>query len=180
MAFESVKRWFRRDPNEAAARALFADCVDQAREPALYVQLGVPDMLEGRFEMLALHVFLVVRALRTEGERDPLGQAVFDEMTRSLDANYREEGYGDAKVARLVRGHAEQFYGRALAYEKGVAADDGQLAAALARNAYGNEDADAAALSAYVRRADQGLSDDALREGRADFPDITEDTHAAA
>ena len=180
MAFESVKRWFRRDPNEGTARVLFARCVDQSREPALYTRLGVPDTLEGRFEMLALHVFLVVRTLRVEGARDPLGQAVFDEMTRSLDANYREEGYGDAKVARLVRGHAEQFYGRALAYDRALAAGGEGLAGALARNAYGDEDASAEALAAYVRRAEASLTDDDLRAGRAGFPAITEDTHAAA
>lgn len=188
MAFESVKRWFRPDPLREAGAALYTDCVRAARRPALYADLGVPDTQEGRLDLLMLHVFLVTRALRgadgAPGRRN-LSQAVFDAMTRDLDDTYREEGYGDAKVARLVRTAAEQFYGRGQAYERALAGgDEAALAGALARNAYADEEADAAGLAAYVRRAAGALDADMLREGRAAFPEPTEtDTetdHAAA
>lgn len=181
MAFESVKRWFRPDPLREAGAALYTDCVRAARRPGLYAGLDVPDTLEGRLDLLMLHVFLVTRALR--GADAALGQSVFDAMTRDLDDTYREEGYGDAKVARLVRTAAEQFYGRGQAYERALAdGDDAGLADALARNAYADEEADAAGLAAYVRRAAAALDADALREGRAAFPEPTETEidHAAA
>ena len=176
MAFERVKRWFRPDPVREAGAALYTDCVRAARAPALYADLGVPDTQEGRLDLLMLHVFLVTRRLR--GEDGPLGQAVFDAMTRDLDDTYREEGYGDAKVARYVRTAAEQFYGRGQAYERALTeGDDAALADALARNAYADEGADAKGLAAYARRAAESLDADALRAGRAAFPalDDTED-----
>lgn len=177
MAFESVKRLFRRDPLRGIGTTLYADCVVAARRPAFYEALGVPDTTEGRLDLIMLHVFLVVRALGRapvrDGERDPLGQAVFDAMVRDLDDTYREEGYGDSKVARLVRTAAEQFYGRALAYDEALAAgDEAGLAAALARNAYADEAADAGALATYVARAAGAANEEELREGRARFPRI--------
>ena len=181
MAFESVKRWFRPDPLREAGAALYTDCVRAARAPVLYADLGVPDTQEGRLDLLMLHAFLVTRTLR--GEDGPLGQAVFDAMMRDLDDTYREEGFGDAKVARLVRGAAEQFYGRGQAYERALAAgDDAALADALARNAYADEGADAAGLARYARRAAESLDAEALRGGRAAFPALedTEGSDAAA
>ena len=186
MAFESVKRWFRPDPVKAAGADLYAACVCQARQPAFYERLGVPDTQDGRLDLLMLHVYLVTRQLRgADGPDprgpDPLGQAVFDTLLRDLDDTYREEGFGDAKVARLVRTAAEQFYGRGRAYEQALTeGDDAALAAALARNAYADEDADASGLARYVCRADEALTADALRAGRADFPPASEATHAAA
>ena len=176
MAFESVKRWFRPDPVKAAGADLYAACVDQARNPAFYERLGVPDTRDGRLDLLMLHVYLVTRCLRGgDGPDprgpDPLGQAVFDTLLRDLDDTYREDGYGDAKVARLVRTAAEQFYGRGRAYERGLASDrPDDLAVALARNVHADDAADAAALAAYVRRADAALDADALRAGDPAFP----------
>lgn len=172
MAFEGLKEWLRRKGPPPAAGTVYDACVDAARAPGLYADIGVPDTEEGRFEMVALHVFLVVRHLRQAGARDPLGQAVFDRMARDLDDTYRERGFGDKKVARLVRGHAEAFYGRVLAYEAALSPDASPTALpeALARNVYADETRDAGALADYTRRADAALDPDTLRAGHAAFP----------
>ena len=178
MAFESLKRLFRPDPVREAGAALYAGCVEQARAPVFYARAGVPDTRDGRLDMLMLHVWLVTRQLRTPAGPDPLGQAVFDTLVRDLDDTYREEGFGDAKVARLVRGAAEQFYGRGRAYEAALATgDEAALRDALARNVYADEGADADLLAAYVRRADGALSAEALRAGEAAFPALEEAIH---
>lgn len=132
--------------------------VEQARRPAFYARLGVPDSLDGRFDMIVLHAALLVRRLRGEGaDGTRLAQALFDEMFADMDRSLREMGVGDLGVGKRVKSMAKAFYGRAAAYEKGLVSEDGSLAAALRRNLYGTVEATPppevlAAMTAYVRR----------------------------
>ena len=150
--------------------------MEAALRPAFYEDLRVPDTKDARLDMVILHVLLAVRALKDAGAQgpDPLGQALFDAMCEGLDAGYREEGFGDAKVARLVRGAAEQFYGRGRAYGAALDADDADaLASALARNVYAGADVPpggSRALASYVMRADRSLHAGSVRAGTLIFP----------
>ena len=47
----------------------------QARSPAFYARWGVPDTAEGRFEMIALHLILVLRRLAERGRGWAVGSA---------------------------------------------------------------------------------------------------------
>jgi cytochrome b pre-mRNA-processing protein 3 len=132
--------------------------VAQARLPVFYTAYDVPDTVNGRFDMLVLHLWLVLRRLRAES-RTELAQALFDHFSSDLDANLREMGVGDLAVPRRMRRFGEAFYGRAQAYDAAVAASDPQaltqaLVQALARNILRRADPAAALpLAAYVRRA---------------------------
>ena len=143
----------RRTP--AAAGALYGAVVRQAREAAFYGEGGVPDTLDGRFELIALHAFLVLRRLKAEhGRTRVLAQAVFDEMFADMDRSLRELGAGDLGVGRRVKAMAAAFYGRVAAYERGLAEGDGALEAALARNLFGtvaHERQKVAAMRRYLR-----------------------------
>ena len=67
--------------------------------PWLYQALGVPDTLDGRFDLIALHAFLLIHRLQDAPEPGPaLAQAVFDAMFRDMDQNLREIGVGDLSV----------------------------------------------------------------------------------
>jgi cytochrome b pre-mRNA-processing protein 3 len=123
---------------ERAGFALYTIAVGAARAPALYRDLAVPDTLDGRFDMVALHVALLIRRLRALPEPGPaLAQAVFDAMFSDMDQTLRELGVGDLSVGRKVREMWNAFHGRALAYETALAAaDDAPLAEALARNVW--------------------------------------------
>jgi cytochrome b pre-mRNA-processing protein 3 len=139
------------------AQQLYALLVQQARAPAFYAALGVPDSLDGRFEMVALHVFVALRRLKQAG-RDALAQALFDAMFADMDRSLREIGVGDLSVGKRVKEMARALYGRIAAYEAGLAAsDDALLIEALVRNLYGTvapPPADAAAaLARYLRQA---------------------------
>ena len=54
---------FRRDPRRTIIARLYERVATASRQPGLYLELGIPDTLEGRFEALALHMVLALRAL---------------------------------------------------------------------------------------------------------------------
>jgi len=154
--------------------------VAQARSPSFYADYGVPDTVDGRFEMIVLHLILVLRRLdRSGGGNDPgrsIGQLLFDAFCRDLDDNLREMGVGDMAVPRRMRRFAEAFYGRQAAYRAAFDADDPEdLEKAIARNIFGMPDADekAAGLARYARAAAMvldGETESALFAGKAVFP----------
>jgi len=162
------KRFFDRSEREQEPYAIYGALVSQARSPALYLHAGVPDTLEGRFEMVLLHAFLVLRRLRLVAEphvaqAKALSQRVFDILFDDMDQTLREIGISDLKVGKEIKGMAASFYGRIDAYDKGLdAADEGVLRAALTRNVYPADPApsagDVEALAAYVRRAEAALA----------------------
>lgn len=157
------KRIFGRSRDEDTPYVLYGVLVEQARSPVFYMDMGVPDTAEGRFEMVALHVFLALRRLRAGGEPGKeLGQKLFDVLFDDMDQTLREMGVGDLSVGKKIKAMASSFYGRIQAYDEGLAeADGGKLEEALRRNILPEAaapDANAAALAAYVRRAESGLA----------------------
>ncbi|HET6519240.1 MAG TPA: ubiquinol-cytochrome C chaperone family protein [Geminicoccaceae bacterium] len=132
-----------RRARRAAARRLHLGVVAQARHPHFYREWGVPDTPEGRFEVLGLHAFFVLRRLRALGEEGrALGQELFDTMFADVDRGLRELGVSDLSVGRHVRRHARSFYGRIAALEEALAAGGGgdaapaAIEAVLRRNVY--------------------------------------------
>lgn len=148
---------FRRRSAHPPARLLYEGVVAQARRPEFYEQAGVPDSVDGRFELVALHCFLLLRRLRVEGEATArLRQGVFDWMFADMDASLRELGAGDLGVGRRVKHMARGFYGRIAAYDRGLDHGGSMLPDALRRNLYGTVDpppALVAAMADYVQAA---------------------------
>jgi len=142
-----------RDKHERAAFQLYGAAVAAAREPFLYETLGVPDTLDGRFDAIVLHVYLVVQRLNTEPEPGPaLAQAVFDAMFLDMDINLREMGVGDLSVGKRNRAMWEAFHGRSAAYA--TAWDDASaLSPAIARNVWRGAEAPAGSAAALGRLA---------------------------
>jgi len=158
---------FRRRPHERAGFELYGAAVAAAREPALFERLGVPDTVEGRFDLVSLHVGLLIRRLRRDPDaRGPaLAQAVFDAMFADMDLNLREMGVGDLAVGKRVRQAWEAFHGRALAYEAALdSGEEGALAEALARNVWRGEAPEGAAarLAGVARAQDSALAGQAI------------------
>jgi cytochrome b pre-mRNA-processing protein 3 len=169
---------FRRTPVSASIASLYGTIVAQARSPAFYQAYGVPDTVNGRLEMIMLHVVLFL--LRVEREAPPiraLGQGLFDQFCSDMDASVREMGVGDLAVPRKMRRIGEAFYGRQAAYGSALAQSEPiPLQAALERNVYGEKaDPDCVArLATYVREAGRVLAaQGAERFARAEicFPD---------
>jgi cytochrome b pre-mRNA-processing protein 3 len=127
------RRMFERKPEPE--EALYEAIVAAARQPQFYADMDVPDTVDGRFDMITLHMFLVLDRLK-EGEHEATRQNLTDVFFRDMDRSLREMGVGDLSVGKKVRKMAEAFYGRLLAYKS--AANEGldALAAALTRNIY--------------------------------------------
>src|ERR1700752_3618558 len=103
-------------PVQAAAELAYARVVEQARQPGFFTDCGVPDTIDGRFELICLHAFLYLHRLKREGKRGaPLGQRFFDTMFADFDRSLREMGTGDLSVGREVKRMAQGFYGRVAA-----------------------------------------------------------------
>lgn len=148
---------FRSRARTGIVDALYGAIVAQARHPVFYQTYGVPDTVDGRFDMLVLHLVLFWRCVR-EGPHRSLGQEVFDRFCRDMDHSLREMGVSDQAVPRRMRAIGEAFYGRAARYEAALAEPgDEALAAALARNVFAASAHEvpegARRLAAYVREA---------------------------
>jgi cytochrome b pre-mRNA-processing protein 3 len=126
----------RRARQERIGFSLYTAAVAAARDPFLFSTLGVPDTLDGRFDIVGVYAFLVIQRLKREPEPGPaLAQAVFDAMFSDMDINLREMGVSDMAVGKRVRAMWEAFHGRAQAYSLAMEAGDiPALEAALARN----------------------------------------------
>jgi cytochrome b pre-mRNA-processing protein 3 len=145
---------FRPSSEERSIRDLYGAIVAQARLPVFYQSYEVPDTVDGRFDLIVLHIVLVLAGLGGEaGSERAIGQKLFDVFCRDLDGNLREMGVGDLAVPKRMRRFGEAFYGRQAAYLTALAApDDGELENALARNIFpAMEAARAAPLARYAR-----------------------------
>jgi len=185
---------FRRSDPIGNIQGLYGAIVAQARAPIFYFHLGVPDSVEGRFELIVLHLVLVLRRLDRQetdasarpvsGPGSAVGQRLFDIFCRDLDDNLREMGVGDLAVPRRMRQFGEAIYGRQAAYGAALgAADLQELEKALARNILGEVAGGkkAVALARYVRAAAAQLAtqpEDALIAGRVVFPSPESFVHA--
>jgi cytochrome b pre-mRNA-processing protein 3 len=146
---------FRRSASSGTISALYGAIVAQARLPGFYRDYGVPDTLEGRFELIVLHLALLLDRLAEESTLQGLGQGVFDRFCQDMDDNLREIGIGDLAVPKHMRRMGEAFYGRAGAYRTALTAPDNRaLVATLVRNIYGGaQSPQVDQLAAYIREA---------------------------
>ncbi|MDB5359102.1 MAG: hypothetical protein JWO51_399 [Rhodospirillales bacterium] len=159
-------RLFGHPPEKIAAAAVHRAAVDQARLVPFYADHGVPDTLDGRFEMIILHAFLVLHRLRSLPEAQKFSQMLYDVLFGDMDRALREMGTGDLSVGKQVKRMAEGLAGRTRAYQDGLASQDGSagtgdLALALRRNLYGTaapRDEDLAFMVAYMRRQAERLA----------------------
>jgi cytochrome b pre-mRNA-processing protein 3 len=119
--------------------AIYGMIVTQAREPLFYRDLGVPDTVDGRFDLLVMHLWMVLRRFKSIEGSENLAQALFDHFCDDMDANLREMGVGDLTVPKRMQAFGEAFYGRAAAYDRALASGPEALAQALDKNVLNGE-----------------------------------------
>jgi cytochrome b pre-mRNA-processing protein 3 len=169
-------KWLRQPSRDRNIETIYGVIVAQARQPAFYAQYGVPDTVEGRFDMIVLHLFLYIRRVSEPDSGSGAGQPLFDRFCADLDGNLREMGVGDLSVPKRMQKFAEAFYGRSAAYEKALgASDSGATALAIARNIFGRETPTPGArlMAEYMMATAEALhqmDDVTLERGQFAFP----------
>ena len=128
-----------RAPLRGTIEVIYGMIVTQAREPSFYRAFGVSDTVNGRFDLLVLHLWMVLRRFRSVHGAADVSQALFDRFCEDMDANLREMGVGDLTVPKRMQAFGEAFYGRAAAYDAAFAAGREQLAQAVCKNVLNGE-----------------------------------------
>lgn len=167
---------FRRNRRPDTISALYGMIVAQARSPAFYRDYRVADTVNGRFDLLLLHVALVIARLMQDEQTKEAAQGLFDLFCTDIDENLREIGIGDLSVPRHMKRVGEAYYGRAQAYLAALGESDaGALGETIRRNVEGGPDGPAASrLAAYMRQVATALADipaQAILDRRLTWPD---------
>jgi cytochrome b pre-mRNA-processing protein 3 len=160
---------FRRSPNKAVIDRLHGEIMAGARQPAFFIEYGVADTVEGRFELLCLLGTVAVRRIEAiEGLGPQIAQELTDAFFTHFDVALREMGIGDLTVPKKIKKMAQGWLGRGSAYRAALAQDAAQgglqeLAVAIARNVYGDEgkatDAGPHRLARYALAQDRAFAD---------------------
>ena len=188
--------YFRRPDASPAPtiEVIYGMIVTRVREPVFYRDLGVPDTVDGRFDLLLLHLWMVLRRLRAAENGMEPAQALFDRFCEDMDDNLREMGVGDLAVPRRMQAFGEAFYGRSRAYDLALGQRTDQvteqvaeqrieqvreaLAQVIAKNILNGGDQDhAQALAAYTMATVTSLAacdDAATLRGAWSFPPMFE------
>ena len=121
------------------ATLLYRLIVNQARTKEFYLNLKVPDTIDGRFELIVLHFFLLERTLNKEIKKDQLVyKELLDIMYKDFDMSLREIGVGDLSVGKKIYHMTEAFSGRLFAYRKFNTNKNVKIMSlAIKRNIYG-------------------------------------------
>ncbi|MEQ9316294.1 MAG: ubiquinol-cytochrome C chaperone family protein [Henriciella sp.] len=160
-----------------AASDLFHDLNQAARNPALFLKGRIPDTMDGRFHAIALHSAILLPELE---RRKPVGpkvsEAVYKRIFDGFDAALREEGVGDASIARKIRKMGEEFFGLGQSVQEALASADpsDSLAGVLRRNDICPQTGETV-IARHLQTLDQylkALNDDALIAGQARMASI--------
>ncbi|MBC7832547.1 MAG: ubiquinol-cytochrome C chaperone [Hyphomicrobium sp.] len=167
------------------AGKIYGVIVTQARRPSFYADLGVPDTPSGRYEMVVVHLVLVLERLRSAPVAGAeLPRLLVEAFIADMDDSLREMGTGDLTVPKKVRRAATGLYERSVAYQEALATRDGEALAALLReHTYAEADAQfAPRLAGYVQAAAAALAaTDAhhIEAGSFEFPEVPHQTEGA-
>jgi cytochrome b pre-mRNA-processing protein 3 len=147
------------------AENLLAVLMARARGPEFFGPLGVADTIDGRFDLVTLHAWLLLKRLEAQGAHD-LAQDVTDRLFIGFDEALRDLGVGDLGIGPRMKKFANAFYGRLQVYS--AASSEKELADAVLRNVYRGDAAyaeRAAQLAAYAWQARKHLDGvDLLKE----------------
>ena len=140
-----LSRVFGGKRERAAMLPLYHAIVAEARRPDWYRDAAVPDTMDGRFDMVALVLSLVLLRFEREGEVGQQPSVLLTEVfIDDMDGTMREVGFGDLVVGKRVGGIMGMLGGRLGAYR------DGGRRTALIRNVYRDVPPDDACVNELV------------------------------
>lgn len=129
-----------KNPYEQKANDVYGKALSHVRQSSFYEEYEVPDTLDGRFDLLILHAFLVVNRMNAEDEQGhDFNQELFDAMFADIDQTLREIGIGDTGIPKHMRRMMRGFNGRMHTYAEALDSEK-SLQQSLSRNLYGTHE----------------------------------------
>ncbi len=173
-----IKAWLKSRKNKRNSHMLYTALVTQARSPVFYTKYSVDDSIDGRFDMILLHMFALVYRLEQMGKpAKNMARVVQEVMITDLDYNLREMGVGDMSVGKKMKDIGKAWFGRQRAYRESFD-NVGELEAAICRNIYrGKQNESASVLAVYLTnlmRYLQTIDHDDLLSGKLKLPDAAQ------
>ena len=161
--FESLKKARRsRAIHLKTSRKLYESIVKQSREPSFYSFIKIPDTVDGRFELIVLHLFLLLYCFRQNSIPTEVGQNLINVMIDDLDRALRQMGTGDLSVGRKVKKMAGIIQIRLRSYQSALESKDGSLNKVLSEIFFASveptPDTEIKLITDYVHQAIKGLS----------------------
>ncbi len=169
MVLQYFRRLFSHSDTQKQAYKLYGRAVTWARRPVFYSHAAVEDSLDGRFDMILVHIYLLVNRLGQEVETEELQRSIQEVLITDMDRTLREMGVGDMGVGKQVKNMGAAWLGRSKAYDAALASvDDSLLSETIARNIYRFEVGETASLAeappyatifaGYMRACQKGLA----------------------
>lgn len=173
---------FRGADDNGPVGLLYNEIVAQARSPHFYLENNVSDDIDGRFDMIIIHIFLTLDRMRKEDKLENLSQKLVNLVISDMDRSLREMGVGDLGVGRRVQSMGKALYGRLEMYDYAVIDEEssGKLAAAIMRNLYRSEDEpdqNAKNVAAYIiaqRESLMNVDGEMVLQGHIGFTEVKE------
>ncbi len=143
-----LQHWFgkSRPDYKAALLPLYNAAVAKAREPHWYVEGGVPDSIDGRFEMVTAILALVQIRLETQADQAQNLVYLTEIFVDDMDGQLRQIGIGDMIVGKHIGKIMAALGGRIGAYRDSMN-DTAAFNLALVRNLYRGEEPTAEQLA---------------------------------
>lgn len=131
-----LRTFFKDKKDKKATAYLYAGLVGRARHPVFYRELGVPDTIDGRFDLILLHLFLVTHHLEMNLNEAALSRLLQEKMIDDMDRSLREMGVGDMSVGKKIKAMATAWFGRREAYGGALGAGKEQIEKAISLNVF--------------------------------------------
>ena len=171
----------KKSPNNNVPEQIYGIVVARARDPLFFTEFGLQDTVMGRFELLALHVFLFSRRMKQEGHKTALAlsQEVFDLFVSDVERALRELGIGDTSVPKRKKKMIRSFYGQIDDFDVPLSNDEPDLLAERINLRFfeGKDEENSRLLAEYVTDLSQKLADEAferLVSGNLDWPPLAQ------
>ncbi|MCI5049264.1 MAG: hypothetical protein MRY32_02905 [Rickettsiales bacterium] len=149
--FAQLTRWFQPSLEKEASHRLYITLVAQARQPFFYTDLEVEDSLDGRFDMILLHLFLLSHRLKDakSEEADLISRTVLETFISDMDRSLRELGVGDTGIARRMKKMGEALNGRLTVYADAIDSQE-NIKQAIKHNLFREKEVSDKTLNAFA------------------------------
>lgn len=147
-----LRKIFAADPFQLPAHEAYVSLVEQSRKPFFYQDCGIADTLDGRFDVIVLHMFLLTHRMKNTAPE--FLRAVWETFFSDMDRSLREMGASDTGIGKRIKKMVQAFYGRMDAYSSTIE-DEAKFKESLERNLYRDNqvtDAQTALLISYIKQ----------------------------